>query len=295
MKRKRKLGEEHVPAFLGTLGVSIIFNVRFPNKSGWVTKCIESGCIYQHHRMQFFPAASCQQTSPTVLVWIRVACELAKRCSSGDFEQHEAELHHGTLKLEFVPNIRRGIYPFRSHKRILYQIPGRNLSARFFWLWGVIRPLNSWTWGTSRRAEIQQQFRKSVVQETSLCTFVLRYLPTCSVIITYIFQTAYSYHFISVYISDCMCTTTHLYWPLHRSHTYHALESLAIGGCWSYISMDRVPRSPKDESESGGLKYFQCWLSHASTRTQMQKKKLLCSVAKQAIPGAKKNIATFVN
>lgn len=198
-------------------------------------------------------------------------------------------------KLEFVPNIRRGIYPFRSHKRILYQIPGRNLSARFFWLWGVIRPLNSWTWGTSRRAEIQQQFRKSVVQETSLCTFVLRYLPTCSVIITYIFQTAYSYHFISVYISDCMCTTTHLYWPLHRSHTYHALESLAIGGCWSYISMDRVPRSPKDESESGGLKYFQCWLSHASTRTQMQKKKLLCSVAKQAIPGAKKNIATFVN
>ena len=56
--------------------------------------------------------------------------------------------------------------------------------------------------------------------------------------------------------------------------------------------MDRVPRSPKDESESRGLKYFQCWLSHASTRTQMQKKTAL-QCGKAGKKGAK-NIATFV-
>ena len=230
MKRKNKLGEEHVPALLGTLGVSIIFNVRFPNKSGWVTKCIESGCIYQHHPMQFFPAASCQQTSPTVLVWIRVACELAKRCSSGDFEQHEAELHHGTLKLEFVPNFRRGIYPFRSHKRILSKYRDETSPPDFSSCEEspTIKQLNV--------RNIKTRWNSTTVQEVSstrdislhFCLAFFAYMQRN--FITYICQTAYSYHFISVYISDCMCTTTHLYWPLHRSHTYHALESLAIGG-----------------------------------------------------------------
>lgn len=156
------------------------------------------------------------------------------------------------------------------------------------------RPLNNWTWGTSRRAEIQQQFRKSVVQETSLCTFVLRSLHTCSEILSLTFVKLHIHiiSYLSTYLIACAPLRTSIdpyIDPIPTMHLNHWVEGVLE------LHFDRQgAKVPKRLEWEWRLEVFPMLVESRVNENPNAKKKTALQCGKAGKKGAK-NIATFVN